>query len=113
MNSSRRGLLKALPFVSIGAFVADKANGSQIAEATAAAVEAEDAPAKKMRTVFVFRMKNPATHLAIENLKTEARRALDANGFSGAVAFILPAYLELDIFQIEGAEPCSESAQSK
>ena len=93
MNDARRSLLKALPFTALGAF--------STAEASVAEVASPDR--KDTRVAFAFRLTRPAPQAAIDNLRTEVRSMLDAHGFSDAMAFVLPEYLELDVFEIEGA----------
>jgi hypothetical protein len=93
MNDARRSLLKALPFTALGAFAMVKASVAEVASPDR----------KDTRVAFAFRLTRPAPQAAIDNLRTEVRSMLDAHGFSDAMAFVLPEYLELDIFEIEGA----------
>lgn len=95
MNEARRSLLKSLPFTALGAYAAT----STTPEAKASVSEVR----KDTRTVFAFRLTRPAPQEAIDNLRTNVRSMLDTHGFSDAMAFVMPEYLELDIFEIEGA----------
>jgi hypothetical protein len=95
MNEARRSLLKSLPFTALGAYAAT----ATTPEAKASVAEVR----KDTRVVFAFRLTRPAPREAINNLGTDVRSMLDAHGFSDSMAFILPEYLELDIFEIEGA----------
>jgi hypothetical protein len=95
MNEARRSLLKSLPFTALGAYAATATKP----EAKASVAEVR----KDTRVAFAFRLTRPAPQAAIDNLRTEVRSMLDAHGFSDAMAFVLPEYLELDIFEIEGA----------
>jgi hypothetical protein len=97
MNDARRSLLKALPFTALGAFAA----GEVKTEASVSEVASPDR--KDTKVVFAFRLTRPAPSEAIDVLRVNVRSMLDAHGFSGAMAFVLPEYLELDIFEIEGA----------
>ena len=92
MNDARRSLLKSLPFTALGAFAA---------KASIAEVASPDQ--KDSRVVFAFRLTRPAPRDAIADLRTNVRSMLDTHGFSDSMAFVLPEYLELDIFEIEGA----------
>lgn len=96
MNDARRSLLKSLPFTALGAFAAAPASRASVAE-----VASPDR--KDTRAVFAFRLTRPAPQDAIDNLRIEVRSMLDTHGFSDSMAFVLPEYLELDIFEIEGA----------
>lgn len=93
MNEARRSLLKSLPFVSLAAYAAPSTAKASVAE-----IEGKDT-----RLVFAFRLTRPAPREAIASLKEQVRSILDAHGFSDSMAFVLPEYLELDIFEIEGA----------
>jgi hypothetical protein len=97
MNDARRSLLKALPFTALGAF----ATAQVKAEASVSEVASPER--KDTRVIFAFRLTRPAPADAIQNLRENVRSMLDARGFSDAMAFVLPEYLELDIFEIEGA----------
>jgi len=97
MNDARRSLLKALPFTALGAFAAGEV------KAEASVSEAASPERKDTRVIFAFRLTKPAQTQAIDHLRENVRSMLDAHGFSGAMAFVLPEYLELDIFEIEGA----------
>jgi hypothetical protein len=99
MNEARRSLLKSLPFTAMGAYAAT----ATTPEAKASVAEVASPDRKDTRVVFAFRLNRPAPQAAIDNLRTEVRSMLDAHGFSGALAFVLPEYLELDVFEIEGA----------
>jgi len=99
MNEARRSLLKSLPFTALGAYAATAT--AQEVKASVAEVASPDR--KDTRVAFAFRLTRPAPQAAIDNLRTEVRSMLDAHGFSDAMAFVLPEYLELDIFEIEGA----------
>lgn len=99
MNESRRSLLKALPFCTVGTLAAAHEGKKHEAEASVAEVPA----GKDTRVVFAFRLTRPASFAAIAHLQSTTREILDAHGFSDAMAFILPEYLELDIHHIEGA----------
>lgn len=105
MNDSRRALLKSLPFFAAGN-VPFKADG---AEHQAAATAAE----VNNRVVFAFRLTRPAPRECIATLNSNIRAILDNHGFSDALFVVLPEYLGLDIYTIEGAKRCSESAPSK
>lgn len=95
MNEARRSLLKSLPFTALGAYAATATTPE--AKASVADVRSDT------RTVFAFRLTRPAPQEAIDNLRANVRSMLDTHGFSDAMAFVLPEYLELDIFEIEGA----------
>ena len=95
MNEARRSLLKSLPFASLGAYAAT----ATTPEAKASVAEVR----KDTRVVFAFRITRPAPREAINNLGTDVRSMLDAHGFSDSMAFVLPEYLELEVFEIEGA----------
>ena len=97
MNDARRSLLKALPFTALGAFVTPET------KAEASVSEVPPPESKDTRVVFAFRLTRPAPRGAIEVLHEQIRSMLDTHGFSGAMAFVLPEYLELDIFEVEGA----------
>ena len=95
MNEARRSLLKSLPFTALCGYTAT----ATTPEAKAGVAEVR----KDTRAVFAFRLTRPAPREAIDNLRTNVRSMLDAHGFSDSMAFVLPEYLELDIFEIEGA----------
>ena len=97
MNDTRRSLLKALPFTALGAFA------SADLKAAVSVSEVASPASKDTRVVFAFRLTKPAPAAALDALRANVRSMLDAHGFSGAMAFVLPEYLELDIFEIEGA----------
>ena len=99
MNEARRSLLKSLPFTALGAYAAT----STTPEAQASVAEAASPDHKDTRLVFAFRLTRPAPQAAIDVLRSQVRTMLDAHGFSGAMAFVMPEFLELDIFEIEGA----------
>jgi len=101
MNDARRSLLKALPFTALGAFVTPETNAETNAEASASEVPSPEN--KDTRVVFAFRLTRPAPRGVTEALYTQIRSVLDTHGFPGAMAFVLPEYLELDIFEVEGA----------
>lgn len=95
MNEARRSLLKSLPFTALGAYAAT----ATTPEAKASVAEVR----KDTRVVFAFRLTRPAPREAINDLGTNVRSMLDTHGFSDAMAFVLPEYLELEVFEIEGA----------
>lgn len=96
MNDARRALLKSLPFTALGAYAANAATPE--VKASVAEVASKDT-----KVVFAFRLTRAAPQAAIDVLRSQVRAMLDAHGFSGAMAFVLPEFMELDIFEIEGA----------